>query len=220
MNSKKLIKPIGLLLLYIVLSNIEALIFYFLKTDSLIKDNIILIFLGCITFSIILLITRKKWQEDFPKFKGKGKQYMALALKYWFFGFIYMFISNIIINIVILKGIAPNEAANRELLQTYKYYSILSSCLLAPIIEEIIFRLNFKDVFKEKNKFIMFTGILFAAMHLLSSSSWVELIYIIPYSCLGIAFSKIYAETDNILPSIIVHILHNTVTLFFIFGGM
>ena len=105
-------------------------------------------------------------------------------------------------------------------MDSYRYYSILSTALLAPIMEEILFRLNFKGLFKDKNTFIYSTGLLFAAMHLLSSSSIAELIYIIPYACLGIAFSKIYADTDNIFPSIFMHILHNSLTLFIILGGI
>ena len=96
----------------------------------------------------------------------------------------------------------------------------ITSALIAPIIEEIIFRLNFKDVFKNKNMFIIFTGVLFGALHLMSSTSLIELVFIIPYSCLGIAFSKIYAETENVFPSIIMHILHNSFTLLIILGGL
>lgn len=220
MKIKKIIIPFGMIFLYFILSNMEFALFYYFKTGSTIKDNAYLIFFSSITFLIIIFLSRKKLKGEWEKFKQNKKQFIPLAFKYWILGFIYMYISNIIINTLILKNIAPNEAANRELLNTYKYYSILSTAIFAPILEEIIFRLNFKGLFKSKDAFIMFTGILFGIMHILASSSLIEIIYIIPYSCLGIAFSKIYAETDSITCSMMMHIIHNSITLMIILGGI
>ena len=220
MKIKKFVFPFGILFLYIALSNLESIIFYYSKTGLMIKDNAYLILLSGITFGTIIFLTRKKWTGEWNNFKKNKKQYIPLAIKYWVMGFIYMFISNLLINTVILKNISPNEAANREILNAYRYYAIISTAIFAPIIEETIFRLDFKGLFKTKNSFIFFTGILFGAMHLFASTSLIELIYIIPYSCLGIAFSKIYAETDNIIPSIMMHIIHNSLTLFIILGGL
>ena len=220
MNIKKFGIAFGIILLYIGLSNAESIIFYFIKTGSNLIDNIYLLLMSTINLVIMLVITRRHWKDEWQKFRENKKKMMPASLKYWLIGFAFMFVTNLLINFFLLRDIAPNEANNRELLNSYKYYSLITTALIAPIIEEIIFRLNFKDVFKNKNMFIIFTGVLFGALHLMSSTSLIELVFIIPYSCLGIAFSKIYAETENVFPSIIMHILHNSFTLLIILGGL
>ena len=61
--------------------------------------------------------------------------------------------------------------------------------------------------------------LLFGGMHLLSASSLKELLFIIPYGSLGFFFAKAYYETDNIYTSIIMHIFHNSLSIFFILLG-
>ena len=131
-----------------------------------------------------------------------------------------MMISNLIIVFLFLKGIAPNEEANREMLRNYPLYMIFAVTILAPICEELMFRLSFKNVFKNRLVYILFTGISFGAMHLLANTSLIELLYIIPYSALGIAFSAICYDTDNIYSSIIAHIMHNTLTVLLLLSAL
>lgn len=217
---KAFLKSLGIIFLYIVLSSVEYLIFNKIKTDSALINNFIQIGLSLVTVLIIALFMEKKLKGQWQIFKKNFKEYIPKSLKYWGCGFAIMFVANIIINVIIMKGIAPNEEANREIINLYPLYSIISVCIIAPIIEELIFRLNFKNVIKKNIAFIIFTGILFGAMHIVSSTSLIELIYIIPYSILGITFSKIYADTDNIFSSILAHALHNTITIIIILANI
>lgn len=93
--------------------------------------------------------------------------------------------------------------------------------ILAPFIEELIFRKAFKDAIKSKWLFVLTSGIVFGCLHVVGSiSSLYEILYIIPYSSLGIAFALAYHETDNIFSSIFLHFLHNTIVMSLVIFGM
>ncbi len=116
---------------------------------------------------------------------------------------------------------APNEAANRELITKNPYYSIINILLIAPITEELLFRLNFKDVFKKRWTFVLTTGILFGLIHIIGTPiSLINFLYIIPYSLLGVAFGLICYDTKSVYSSIIAHMIHNGVTLAIILLGI
>ena len=155
-----------------------------------------------------LIIYKKDLKEYIKKFKLKN---IPIILIYWIIGFILMMISNYIINYLIIpNGLSNNEAGNRELLFNNKLIYSMILCIFIPIIEEITFRLEFKKNIKNKNIFVLISSITFALLHILSTTKLIELLYIIPYLILGITFSKIYIKTDNLISSIIAHILHNT----------
>ena len=113
-----------------------------------------------------------------------------------------MVISNLIINIILFDGgIATNEANNRELLTTMAIYAIPSMVIFAPICEELIFKKSFTKTFSNKYQFTIFTGVLFGSAHLISGGLTLQnLLYIIPYSSLGIVFSYMYIKSNNIFP--------------------
>ena len=221
MNVKNFIKSIGFIFLYLFLNVLISLISYFIKTDNLLLENVILVLENIFILLIIYSIMRKKMTNEFNNFKKNYKKNISISIKYWFMGFVFMIITNLIITLLFIKGIAPNEESNREILNMYPLYSIISMCLIGPFIEELLFRLNFSDVFKNRTAYIIVTGIIFGSMHVILSLETVrDLFYIIPYSCLGIAFGAIYYDTKNIYSSIFAHSLHNTLTIAIILFGI
>ena len=123
----------------------------------------------------------------------------------------YNFHNNIIINLFITGANATNEQGVQELIKSSGLLSIVAVGILAPIIEELVFRKAFREVFNNKWAFILSSGLVFGALHVvLSLSSAWDLFYIIPYSSLGIAFGYMYYKTDNVYTSIFIHMFHNT----------
>lgn len=208
---KIVLKCFGLILLYLILGEITGLIASFYK-NRLLEQNIILIIGSIITTIVLLYIFREKIISDFKSFKENHTEYLPKCVKYWAIGFVITYILNILIAAFFLKGASPNEEANRLMIKSFPIYMALSACLVAPICEEILFRLSFKELFKRRITYALFTGILFGAAHLLVSTSLADLIYILPYSALGITFGLLCFDTDNICSSIFAHILHNTIT--------
>lgn len=194
------------ILIYIFFPSIFTMFF---TTNIYSKKYMLFLLISYMLLTIYFLIIYKNdLKEYIKKFKLKN---IPIILIYWIIGFVFMMISNYIINYLIIpNGLSNNEAGNRELLFNNKLIYSTILCIFIPILEEITFRLEFKKNIKNKKVFLLISSITFALLHILSTTKLIELLYIIPYLILGITFSKIYLKTDNLLSSIIAHILHNT----------
>lgn len=197
------------ILIYIFFPSIFTLFF---TTDIYSEKYMFYLLISYMLLTIYFIIIYKKdLKEYIKKFKLKN---IPTILIYWIIGFIFMIISNYIINYLIIpNGISNNEAGNRELLFNNKFIYSIILCIFIPVLEEITFRLEFKKNIKNKKTFLIISSITFALLHILSTTKLIELLYIIPYLILGITFSKIYIKTDNIISNIIAHILHNTINV-------
>lgn len=209
----------GLIFLYLLLNELTTLIALPFKDNTFLL-NIILIVGSFVSTFVIAFILKDELISKWDDFKKNKNDYIPKIVKYWAIGFSLMYVTNIIISILFLNGIAPNEEANREMIKLYPYYMAISVSLTGPIAEELLFRLTFKRVFSKKIVYILFTGILFGLAHMLTNSTLIEFLYIIPYSVLGITFSALVYDTDNIYTSIFAHIFHNVLTLMIIFRFM
>ena len=136
----------------------------------------------------------------FNMFKTEFKEYfknfftnIKTSLKYWGIGVLGMYLSNLIIIFGVFNGkMATNETLNRQAIVGNPIIGFICIVLVAPIVEEMIFRYGFKKVI---GKNFMATPL--------------ELLYIIPYSSLGLAFGYLYNKTDNIFSTIVAHVMHN-----------
>ena len=220
---KNIIKDIGkqLLVIFLYLLTIEILYLVFskiLKGNNLVLLNLTYILIYLILLIIFLILFRKIIVPDLAEFKKNGKKYLLTTYHYYLIGLAVMIISNLIIGKFI--GLPSNEEANREMLTKLPYYSILSVVVFAPIIEELMTRVILKDTFKHKWIYIILSGLIFGAMHVIFSGNLKELFFIIPYGVLGCSLAKIYSKTNNIWSNITFHSLHNLITLLLIFIGV
>ncbi|MCI9281227.1 MAG: CPBP family intramembrane metalloprotease [Bacilli bacterium] len=205
-------KGIGTILLYFIFALIGGIIFgnYYESSNKLIAG---LSQLG--TYLIMLagfcLIYRKRLIEDFKNFQ---KDNINIALKNWLCGLGIMFISNLIISFIV-KDIAVNESANRELLNNLPITNMITMIIIGPLIEEIAFRASFKKAFTKWYTFAIVTGFLFGLAHI-AEYTLLELLFIIPYGALGFFFAKAFYETNNIYTSYIAHALHNALCILLI----
>ncbi len=72
---------------------------------------------------------------------------------------------------------------------------------------------------KNKYLFIAIAGIVFGLMHVLTATTWVEFLYIIPYSAPGLFFAYMLYKEDNVLVPISYHLIHNTLALILMIIG-
>lgn len=225
-NFKKVPKLLGIILLFFFSSLFQLIPIYLFNMNLMeitanqqlwlttFSDIILLIILICIYW--------KSLKEDLDKIKGNLFSILDSGIKYWLIGLAVMALSNIIIGLFITQAQAGNEESVQELIHS-SILSIITIGFLAPIIEELVFRKSFREVFQNRILFVLASGLIFGLLHVvLSLNSYWDLFYIIPYSSLGIAFGYMYQKTDNIYTSIIMHIFHNTVltTLSIMAGAM
>lgn len=197
----------SLMLLYILLnSGFGELIKHLNIKNTYLKMSVLLIAEIIITI-IFILIFIKDFKKGYKDIHEDSKEKIFNIIKIWLFGLIIMLISNSIIGSIV-GNIASNESSNRELIGKAGLYAIPSMVIFTPICEEILFRLSLSKIFDNKYIFILISGLLFGYAHVIGETG-LELLYIIPYGSLGAAFAYIYKKYDNIISSIIAHILHN-----------
>lgn len=168
-------------------------------------------FSNVVLLLILILIFKKELKKEWIKFKNKFLNNIDLGIKYWLVGLFIMMTSNIIITFIIGSPQAANEQAVQKMISNLPWLMVLNAGILAPFIEEIVFRKCFKKAFPHKWMFIISSALVFGSLHVIPSfTAPIEFLYIIPYGALGGAFAYMYSKTDTIYTSIAMHMFHNT----------
>lgn len=208
---------IGLLVFigYILLSFFSSDIFTLIGINNYpisIKILITFIYDLFILFSLVCIYL-KKIKRDLKDYKNNFKYYINKYFKYWFLNLGLMMISSTLISMFTNIDSSTNQEYIVKLLDNFPLYTLISTVLIAPVTEELMFRLNFRKIFKTDFLFIIMSGITFGAMHLSVATSALELLYIIPYSIPGIIFAYTLKKSNNIFVPISLHLFHNTVMM-------
>lgn len=200
------------LLLYLLQNNLSQIIVSILKLNNLNKTNQIiynLIFEG-ILIAIIIFIYHKKIKNDFDNFK---KCKFSSYIRYWFIAICLMSISTIIINMITSIDTSTNQEIIIDALKKAPIYITILTVIYAPILEELVFRLSFRKIFKTDLLFIIISGLFFGFMHIINLSNPLEILFIIPYSIPGFIFAYTLVKSNNIFVPIGLHFIHNTIML-------
>ncbi len=209
------------ILLLLLLTFKSIFISFFPNNLNNILKVIIFLISDLIVISILLIVYRKTLIKDFKSYFKDFLNNFEQSFKYYIIGLAIMIISNLIIVVFINNQIASNEESVRSLIDIVPLYMIFSVSIYAPITEELIFRKGIREIFNNKYLYIISSGIIFASMHLASENlSLNTLLYIIPYSSLGITFAYTYYKTNNIFSTIMLHSFHNTMAIIlYLIGG-
>lgn len=182
------------------------------KTMSSITYYLLMIFSYICLIGIGLLLYGKDLKKEWQNFKNNKGDNIDTAIKYYFIGLGIMILSNILINSFLKLGNSQNEVRVQGMIKSSPWLMLICAGLFAPIVEEILFRKTFKNVFKKKYLYIFISGFVFGLLHIIGYKlkTPLELLYIIPYGALGLFFALMDYETDSTYPSIFMHIFHNT----------
>lgn len=213
-NTKKMLIGLGSLVIYFILTELQAIPLIIVGLD--VKElSTTFIAIYSLIYSIVLLATialifNKTLKKDWLDLKKNHKKYFSKYIKYWFLALGIMMISNLII-LLINPGAAPgNEEAIKRMFEVAPIYTFISAVFLAPVIEELVFRLSFRYVIKIDWLFIILSGLTFGSMHIIGTyETPMDLLYIIPYSAPGLAFAYVLAKCKNIYVPIGLHFIHN-----------
>ena len=212
-NIKELLKGILIFILFYFSSLFQLIpitLFNIKKTTS--NSIILSTFSNICLLIIFIIIYRRELIKEFKLFKKNLLENLDTGIKYWLIGLLVMMISNIIITYILGLNQAQNEQAVQKMINKMPIMMLITAGFIAPITEEITFRKTFKNTFLNKYLFIILSGLVFGSMHVITSySNPLELLYIIPYGSLGMAFAAMYYKTNTIYTSISMHMLHNTI---------
>lgn len=170
-------------------------------------------------FSLMLVITLGYFFKDLiiKSYKDIKKNHLKHFKKYfvfWFYMLGLMMISNLLIAFINGGELPQNEAMIRELFNASPIYIYVAAVLIAPFLEELVFRAGLYYIIKNKYIFILASGLAFGAIHVLPSlESSLELLYIIPYSIPGFVFAYTLYDSKNIFVPMGLHFVHNGVLM-------
>lgn len=215
-----ILKCLFLFTLFFTISVIPVLLFKIDITKFNDMDNVIYQLVCSLLFlAVIVIFYRKTLIKDFkPYFKSFAKNFED-TFKYYLVGVGIMIFSNLIITLLFSGELSSNENTVRTFIETSPLLMFIDISIYAPLAEELLFRKSIKDIFKNKWLYIFVSGFIFGALHVVGTEGILGLLYLIPYCSLGFTFAYIYSKTDNIYSSIMLHAMHNTISLILLLVG-
>lgn len=218
-NLRNMFIGFGVIMLYLIAS---ALPYDFIRLfginyndlNFIVKQIYLILYEAGLTL-IIVYIYRKDFIPNFKDFKKNVSMYLKKYFKYWILMLGLMILSNMIITMFTTTMTSKNQQSIVDTLKDAPIYIFIITVFVAPILEELVFRLSFRKIFAHTNiLFIFFSGLLFGSMHVLGSlENLIDLLFIIPYSIPGFIFAYLYTKSKNIFVPISLHIIHNGVMM-------
>ena len=162
---------------------------------------------------IIFLLFHEYLEKGIKDLKKNHKKYFKKYFKLWFLALGIMMISNAFINLI-NGGIAGNEETIRELFEINPVYVFYASVMIAPFVEELIFRQGIRNLISNNTLFIIVSGLVFGSLHVIGNvNTPLDWLYLIPYCTPGFIFAYTLTKTDNVLVPASLHFIHNGILL-------
>ncbi len=208
-NGNVFIKFLYSFSIYIVAS------FIYLAVNSYFKDTVISYTIStAITILILYSMFRNKIKKDIINFKDDFKNNLPhiIVVPAILIGL------EIIVSLILSKlGIySSNQLAGEDILKNSNFLIIFYTAILAPVFEEMVFRLPYH--YSTSNKVLTYIvySVVFALTHIMTVDNLLSLIYIIPYLLLSFGIGYNFYKTDNIFMSTLVHIINNSIAVMLI----
>ena len=184
-------------------------------------------FIELIMFVVVLLFYKKYLKKDLVLFKLNKKDYIKKIISYFLIFLVVKY------GVALFSGLllvmlgsdlvtSENQEAVVTLAKKFPFMMMISTSLLAPFVEEGIFRLGIRKVINNKYLFILVSGLIFGFMHIFPTELplYVALIESLNYVTMGLLLAYIYNETDNIYVVVIIHALNNLLSMLMILATM
>lgn len=184
-------------------------------------------FIELIMFVVVILFYKKYLKKDLVLFKLNKKDYIKKIISYFLIFLVVKY------GVALFSGLllvmlgsdlvtSENQEAVVTLAKKLPFMMMISTSLLAPFVEEGIFRLGIRKVINNKYLFILVSGLIFGFMHIFPTELplYVALIESLNYVTMGLLLAYIYNETDNIYVVVIIHALNNLLSMLMILATM
>jgi len=192
--------------IYIVYALITQLGAEILAGANLNKD-IIRIISGIIFISFIYAIYRDKIKEYFKNFTKDFKEnWLNILLISGGLIIAEIICYQLLLHFGITSG---NQGVLESEMKHASIPLIIYYIFIGTISEECCFRLPYAYCNANKLTKYIFYSIAFASIHLLMTTSLIELLYVIPYLLLSFGIGYGFYKTNNVLMSTITHIINN-----------
>lgn len=177
-------------------------------------------FIELVLTIIVIILYKKCLRKDIVLFKLNKKDYINKILNYLVL-FIVVKISSSLISgfLSVILGYeivdSENQSAVINLVKSAPLMMMISTVILAPIVEEGVFRLSLRKIIDNKTIFILISGLIFGLMHIFPTDLSLDfaLIQAITYVTMGFFLAYTYVETNNIWIVISIHAINNLISM-------
>jgi len=220
-------KSISLILVYLFFITIGG-VFIGVFLYSINDDGMFVASFGNLIMYLLLnaigfYILKDEIKTDFENYKKKNNKFFEI-IKGYLILLALGFIGNYILMIIGYYNTTINQQVIEELMQSKYMIIIIITVLLGPIIEELVFRKSFFNLFVKRWEFspiltLIISSILFASIHVIFNieDNLLELLLMIPYFIQGLALGYLYIKSDyNIFLPLNVHIFSNLISVIII----
>lgn len=182
--------------------------------------NVVADFIGKSALMVLLfVIFKNSFKYDLKEFGEKWKTYLPLIA----ISAVAMYFGNILVNLIYMlfgeTGVSDNqELINGCLTGDIRYFMVIETILVAPIVEEMIFRKFMIGTFEEKFGWkpmvaVVISTIVFSLIHVIGGDA-ANYLYIFQYIPLAFVISYSYYKSDyNIFVPIIIHFINNALAV-------
>ncbi|MEG0025741.1 MAG: CPBP family intramembrane glutamic endopeptidase [Bacilli bacterium] len=210
---KNSIKGFLVILVYFGFSLFSGALFSLFNVDAnnipLFLKIIYLLASDILIAAIIIFIFKDVLINCFNDLKKNHLNYFKKYIKYWFIALAIMMFSNLII-MLFTNNLPNNEEIIRQSFNKSPFYIFVTAVILAPIIEELVFRQAFRNIFTNNVLFVILSGLVFGGLHVFTSyENLTDLLYLIPYSAPGMVFAYTLVKSKNIFVPMGLHFIHN-----------
>lgn len=177
----------------------------------------------------VVILMWKPFKEDLKRINGKTFAYGAMGLGLLYAGNSIGTIFLTLIDVPDWKEGSTNQEAIEQMFGTSPLNIIILFfviVIIAPILEELVFRKSIFKLFKNRYLALIVSSLAFGLLHVISGAMVVlteilngqayyldfilELIYVIPYSLMGLGIGIAYMKSsNNIVAPMFAHMLNN-----------
>ncbi len=174
-------------------------------------------------FQLIMLVTMIAIMKDFviESFRHFARGWKVELLWSFSVGFPVMFIINALLGGLVtlfVSSESANEAAITQQAQSNFAIIVITSVILAPVVEELFFR---GVIFRSLSRYNVVLGMIvsslvFGFIHIyqaLFAGDLSQLYYLIQYGGMGLVLSWVYVTRRNIFSAVVVHLLNNAISM-------
>ena len=177
--------------------------------ETKVASIIAMVILYIIQIALLVIPMKNELKRDFIAFKNNFNLYLSKMLPR--FGIIIIFY---IFFTLPISSIVGDISTNQAVLYSMPIYlTAFLAIFIGPLTEELMFRAFIKKFIKNNILFVIVSSLIFGALHITTADSIQQLLYIIPYSILGLAFSWNYVKTKNIVSNIFLHSVWNSLAV-------
>jgi len=211
------------LLLSLVLNGVEGLFHSKSSNNFVLLLHTTLVDIVC--FLLILWITRKEngnW-KDLGLQVPSGKPFQEVLMGWGAYAAILPVFALILVALIYVANLFHYEPPPHPLVSVFLeeekrspaliFYSVFLAVVFGPIFEEIFFRGFCYPIFKKKfgrTAAMALSSSFFALIHDNTFAFW-------PIFILGMVLVYVYEKRGSLIPSMVLHITHNSIFIFYFF---